>query len=128
MTASCLDSGGHLGLSVFEFVTGLISGSVALMADALHNLKLDELATEVEFIEGVVEIHHLHVWELDEHSRAMEAHVVIAGRRTMDDLEQLKKRIKALLQKRFMMRHSTLEFESEDADCEDGRQLTPSHQ
>ena len=27
----------NLGLSVFEFVAGLISGSVALMADALHN-------------------------------------------------------------------------------------------
>ena len=28
----------NLGLSVFEFVAGLISGSVALMADALHNI------------------------------------------------------------------------------------------
>ena len=27
----------NLGLSVFEFAAGLISGSVALMADALHN-------------------------------------------------------------------------------------------
>ncbi|MGB0414713.1 MAG: cation transporter, partial [Coraliomargarita sp.] len=27
----------NLGLSVFEFVAGVISGSVALMADALHN-------------------------------------------------------------------------------------------
>jgi len=27
----------NLGLSVFEFVAGAISGSVALMADALHN-------------------------------------------------------------------------------------------
>ena len=27
----------NIGLSVFEFVAGLISGSVALMADALHN-------------------------------------------------------------------------------------------
>ncbi|MEX2382848.1 MAG: cation diffusion facilitator family transporter, partial [Opitutales bacterium] len=27
----------NLGLSVFEFVAGIISGSVALMADALHN-------------------------------------------------------------------------------------------
>ena len=27
----------NLGLSVFEFIAGAISGSVALMADALHN-------------------------------------------------------------------------------------------
>ncbi|HAS82867.1 MAG TPA: cation transporter, partial [Verrucomicrobia bacterium] len=27
----------NLGLSVFEFIAGLVSGSVALMADALHN-------------------------------------------------------------------------------------------
>lgn len=27
----------NLGLSVFEFIAGIISGSVALMADALHN-------------------------------------------------------------------------------------------
>jgi len=27
----------NFGLSVFEFAAGIISGSVALMADALHN-------------------------------------------------------------------------------------------
>ena len=39
----------NLGLSVFEFIAGAISGSVALMADALHNTN-DAAALLVAFI------------------------------------------------------------------------------
>ena len=31
----------------------------------------------MQSIEGVIEVHHLHIWELDEHHRALEAHVVV---------------------------------------------------
>lgn len=98
-----------------------------LMEGTPDDLDLGDLLAAAEAIEGVVGLHHLHVWELDEHHRALEAHVVIAGSRTMDDLEQLKTELKELLENRFDIAHSTLEMESESADCEDGVKLTPSH-
>ena len=98
-----------------------------LMEGKPDDLNLDELITTAEAVEGVVGLHHLHVWELDGHHRALEAHVVIAGTRTMNDLEQLKSKLKELLENRFDIAHSTLEMESESTDCEDGIKITPSH-
>ena len=98
-----------------------------LMEGTPDDLDLGELLAATEDIEGVVNLHHLHVWELDEHHRALEAHVIVTGSRTMDDLEQLKTEIKRVLNSRFGIAHSTLEMESENSDCEDGVNVTPSH-
>ena len=98
-----------------------------LMEGAPDDLNLDELQAATEAIGGVVGLHHLHVWELDEHHRALEVHVVIAGSRTMDDLEHLKTELKELLKNRFGIVHSTLEMESESSHCEDRVKVTPSH-
>ena len=70
-----------------------------------------KLWTEVE------NVHHIHVWELDEHHRALEAHVVIGEARSMEELESLKAAIKNHLDERFSISHSTLEFESAGKSC-----------
>jgi len=61
-------------------------------------------------------IHHLHVWQLDEHNTALEAHVVI-DKRDLEQMEEIKRAVKALLAERFAIAHSTLEFEF--LPCED---------
>ena len=98
-----------------------------LMEGKPDDLDLAELIAATEAIEGVVGLHHIHVWELDEHHRALEAHVVVTGSRTMNDLERLKTNIKTLLEERFGISHSTLEMESERSDCKDGEKVTPDH-
>ena len=64
-------------------------------------------------LEGVEGLHHLHVWELDEQHRALEAHVVIARDRSKE-LARIKRQIKSCLSDKFQIRHSTLEFEFDD--------------
>ena len=76
------------------------------------------MKSAVEFVPGVVEMHHIHVWELDEHRRAMEAHIVIATASSMSELESLKTKVRTVLQERFHIPHCTLEMESEGAACE----------
>ncbi len=51
------------GLSVFEFAAGLISGSVALMADALHNLT--DAASSVAVLAGGAAITWLNWYWVD---------------------------------------------------------------
>ena len=98
-----------------------------LMEGTPDDLDLDELLAAAEGIEGVVGLHHLHVWELDEHHRALEAHVVVAEDGNMEALERIKQGLKTLLADRFDIAHSTLEMESENADCADHKKVTPSH-
>ena len=65
----------------------------------------------LEAIEGVVEVHHVHIWELDEHHRALEAHIVVDNEH-LARWAEIKQQIKLQLGERFHIHHSTLEFEA----------------
>lgn len=81
-----------------------------LMEGAPSGLDLDLLVDRVAALDGVVGVHHVHVWELDEQHRALEAHVVVPHSHAAD-LEEIKRRVKARLAEEFAIRHSTVELE-----------------
>lgn len=98
-----------------------------LMAGAPPNLDLDSLVRSLGQIDGVDSVHHLHVWELDEQHRALEAHVVIPLA-DVDTLVRIKRAIKQVLTDEFDIRHSTLEFEiSGSEDDGDGQRVIAAH-
>jgi cobalt-zinc-cadmium efflux system protein len=88
-----------------------------LMEGTPPELSLDEIKESMEDLDGVEHVPHIHVWELDEHHRALEAHVVIGENRSMEEVESLKTTIKEHLDERFSITHSTLEFESAEKSC-----------
>jgi cobalt-zinc-cadmium efflux system protein len=61
----------------------------------------------------VVNVHHVHLWELHEGEQSLEAHVVIE-RHDAGEIEEIKRRIKELLRDDHGVGHSTLEFEFDD--------------
>jgi len=87
-----------------------------LMEGAPADVDADALVAELQSIAGVVEIHHLHVWELDEHDRALEAHVVVDNEH-ITRWAEIKREIKLRLGERFHIHHSTVEFESPDEEA-----------
>jgi cobalt-zinc-cadmium efflux system protein len=105
-------------------VTLVIAGyilwqSLSMMSRAIHILMegapadVDNkaLIAALESVEGVVEVHHLHIWELDEHHRALEAHIVVDNEH-LARWTEIKQLIKRELDERFQIHHSTLEFEA----------------
>lgn len=81
-----------------------------LMEGTPQGLNLQNVTTAMEAVEGVMNVHHVHVWQLDEHTNALEAHVVI---NKQTDMDQLKRHLKEILHDTFDIGHSTLEFENE---------------
>ena len=79
-----------------------------LMEGAPEGLSLEDIRSSMEKVDGVNNVHHVHVWQLDEHRNALEAHVVLSEDTDMDGL---KFRLKKLLHDQFEIEHSTLEFE-----------------
>lgn len=73
----------------------------------------EEVLTALRDLPGVVDVHHLHLWRMQEHETALEAHVVQTEQG--DDLRQ---RVKALLAELFHIHHSTIEIEPAGAACE----------
>ena len=93
-----------------------------LMESAPPGFDLDAATRATEQLPGVRNMHHVHVWRLDEHRVALEAHVQVAGVRHLHELDRLKRRIKTLLHDRFGIDHATLELEH--GECTDT--ATPS--
>jgi len=76
------------------------------------------LAGRIGAEEGVEDVHHLHLWQLDERRTALEAHVVVSEAAVADFPSRLAG-IKAMLAREFDIDHATLELETAAAGCAD---------
>ena len=66
--------------------------------------------TQLDLVLGV---HHFHLWQMQEHETALDCHVVVSGE-NWSRIETVKAAIKARLNERFGIDHSSLEVEHED--------------
>lgn len=96
---------------IFWQVYQLLPGTVRLlMESAPEGLDVGHLVQEVRGIEGVTGVHHVHVWQLDEHHNAFEAHVAF-DRADAGRLDEIKGAVRRRLKETFGISHATLEFE-----------------
>ena len=89
-----------------------------LMQGVPEGLDIDEIVTAVKSIDDVLDIHHLHVWQLDETQSNLEAHIVIEENK-LDNMTEIKNAIKNRLESSFNITHTTLEFELDDCQHDD---------
>ena len=92
----------YQGFSLLPKTIKLLMGAVP------DDVEFDAILRSLEGMEGVKGVHHLHVWNLDEHRRALEAHIVPQSA-TIAEYEELKERIRARLVSTFSIEHATLE-------------------
>ena len=74
------------------------------------NVDLENIQKEVLSLEGVLNIHHVHIWTIEGNFNYLTAHVYIDKNLSNDAIEKLKKEIKHKLT-HLNINHSTLEFE-----------------
>lgn len=86
-----------------------------LMQGAPSHLTLDEIDAAMCEVDGVRDVHHIHLWQLDDHMSALEAHIVLDDINYMDAVRVV---MRHLLQERFHIHHATFEFESPATVCE----------
>lgn len=101
----------HAGHDIPKICNILIDG-------APENINLPFVIDEMKLIDGVADVHHVHIRYLNEHEYALEAHVVMKETASVENTKAL---IKAKL-KTLKIAHSTLEFEDKicgAANCGD---------
>lgn len=86
-----------------------------LMESTPANIEIPNVQQAMAQVNGVLDIHHLHVWRLDEKNILLESHVVI-DEDDMGQMESIKSSLKELLSTNFDIHHSTLEFELEPCE------------
>ncbi|MDQ8188154.1 cation diffusion facilitator family transporter [Pelagicoccus sp. SDUM812002] len=107
---------GIAGFIIASSLKYLARTSRILMEATPEDIDLARVKEQAESLTGVNDLHHLHVWEIDESHRALEAHVVI-----YDDIthrqRDIKQQLKNLFAEEFDIGHSTLEFERASEAC-----------
>lgn len=88
-----------------------------LMEAKPEDIDSKELVTAMKAVPNVCDVHHLHVWQLDEHNILLESHVVIEEQ-DLRKMEEIKSALKEMLFHDFGIQHSTLEFEFELCDSQ----------
>ncbi|GAA1653608.1 cation diffusion facilitator family transporter [Catellatospora bangladeshensis] len=93
------------------------SGRVLLNAAPTH-VRPDDLGTDMLTVEGVVEVHDLHVWALDGEQAALSAHVLVGE---PADCHEVRHALERRLAAAHGIRHTTLQvdhFGEQSADVE----------
>ncbi len=104
---------------IFYSTWNLFKDSLSLTLDGVpKGIKLDEVISEIKEVEGVVDVHHLHVWAISTSQNAMTAHIVITKDTNMENQNRIKNKIKHELE-HVNIHHATLEFETMEENCED---------
>lgn len=78
-----------------------------------RGIDIDEIRHHLLEIDGVLDVHHIHIWSIDGNSNYATMHIV-----TGKDGSYVKRAVKEELAEHGVA-HSTLEIESEDEQCED---------
>lgn len=97
----------HAGSEIMPAIRILMLGSPSEPA-------AEEVLSALGTLPGVLDVHHLHIWRMQEHDTALEAHVVRADGHG----DEVRARIKAVLVERFGIHHSVIEIEPEGAACD----------
>lgn len=97
---------------------GMLKKTSSILMQAVpEGIDLAELKRHIIQIEGVLELHELHVWNLDENKRALQSHIVIEDSE-LDQMGAIKQRIKDALSLHFEINYTVLEFETATHACE----------
>lgn len=94
----------------------LLSESLRMSTDAVpEGFDADDIRNRISAQEGVLNVHHLHIWAISTTETALTCHIVIPE---ASMLEEVTDRVKELLDG-IGIHHSTLEMETRSSHCHD---------
>lgn len=98
---------------------GLLKDSVRLSLDGVpDNIDFEKIKQTARKLDGVLDMHHIHVWAISTTENAMTGHLVVSNNLTNEQIKNLTARLKHELE-HLNIGHNTIEIETEDHICED---------
>ncbi len=104
-----------LGIAIGALVlwsgTGILRESSHILLEGLpRNIRLEDVAAAILRVEGVQEVHDVHIWTLGTDLHALSCHVRIPDMH-MEESEKILALIRAVLDRDFQITHTTIQFE-----------------
>ncbi len=101
---------------------GLLKESVdILMESAPRDINIDALTQSLLTIDGVSEVHDLHVWTITSGMLAMSCHLTVQLEQAAVNSQNVLDQVNAVIRRDFKITHTTIQLESADAErkCND---------
>jgi cobalt-zinc-cadmium efflux system protein len=98
------------GLILWSTIAIIVESANILLEGLPKGMKLDKVASAMLAVEGVREVHDVHVWCLGSDTRALACHVRILDMPTSES-ETICRHINEVLAAQFDIRHTTIQFE-----------------
>lgn len=104
----------------------LLKDSLRLSLDGVpKDIDLEEIKAKASSIQGIKNIHHIHVWAMSTTENAMTAHIVIDDNTSNEEILNIKNNLKHTLQ-HMNIQHITIETEFSKDECRKVECSTPS--
>lgn len=103
-----------IGLFIVYSSWGIVRETVNILLEGTpYGLNIDAMVAEIQAIDGVEDVHDLHVWAIADGMNALSCHINVSEADSLD-AAQVVRDVKALLADRYQVRHSTIETECSD--------------
>ena len=105
-----------IGVAIFILINAIktLKEVIDLFCEKIPNgISTDEIKHHLLEIDGVIDVHHIHIWSIDGHSNYATMHIV-----TNSETTEIKHKVKEELEEHGIS-HSTLELETENENCSD---------
>jgi cobalt-zinc-cadmium efflux system protein len=118
-----------IGVLIVWTAWGIIQESLNILLEGLPTgLHLQSVITSMRAVEGVMDVHDLHIWSLGSSTHALSCHVLIADVPPSAS-DSVLRRINEMLAGSFHIHHTTVQFEHEGcAKSENGCVIPIEHQ
>jgi len=80
-----------------------------------ENINLDDIVKEIEKNEKIENVHHIHIWQLNEHDVFLEAHIDIKEDLSASEITKLLDELEETI-KKLGITHTTLQVEYKRED------------
>ena len=116
-----------IGALVLWSSFGIIRESLNILLEGTpRGVSLQKIAGAVTALEGVLDVHDLHVWSIGSETRALSCHIRIADIRASES-ESILRAVNECLAQQFHIHHTTIQFEHEVCEVAHGCVIPVSH-
>ncbi|SDW09380.1 cobalt-zinc-cadmium efflux system protein [Lutibacter oricola] len=89
----------------------LLDSTKILMLFAPKHINIDEVVNEVLKVEEIKNIHHVHIWQLNDHDCHFEAHMQFKKDIKLSQFDEVCEKVEKILLEKFHINHSNLQPE-----------------
>jgi cobalt-zinc-cadmium efflux system protein len=103
-----------IGVLIARYAWKLLRSTTDVLLESTPaGIDSSAVRSAITAVDGIEQVHDLHVWSLSSEIHALSAHVVVVGHPTLEEAQLVGNDVKVMLRDRFAISHATIELECE---------------